>query len=133
MPPRGERSLIERLRDAVAAHVRANSLRSVAREIGMSPPGLQSFLDGRTPYPATHRKLERWYVREKANVGGDTGVEAAEAAVRILTRDLPDDLRADAARRSVEFYEAVYDAAGTPRPVWLRDLRTALDEGPPTG
>jgi transcriptional regulator with XRE-family HTH domain len=127
MPPRRDKSHVARLRDTVAARVRSLSLRAVAREIGMSAPGLQSFLEGRSPYPATRRKLEAWYVRESANVGIDTSLSTARAALEILVRDLPEDLQDESVVRSIELFEAAYDRAGIPRPLWLQQLRDSLE------
>ena len=41
---------LERLRETVALRVQATSLRTVARQVGMSPTGLEKFLAGETPY-----------------------------------------------------------------------------------
>jgi transcriptional regulator with XRE-family HTH domain len=49
------------LRNAAALEVEATSLRSVAREIGMSPTGLKKFLNGTMPYAPTLRRLRRWH------------------------------------------------------------------------
>lgn len=44
---------IELIRAAVGRHVRATSLRGMARKLGLTPTGLQGFLDGAQPYRAT--------------------------------------------------------------------------------
>ncbi|HVH11557.1 MAG TPA: hypothetical protein VM759_00825, partial [Longimicrobium sp.] len=54
---------IKHLRETAAARVENTSLRSVAREIGMSPTGLKKFLLGTAPYSPTLRRLRNWYVQ----------------------------------------------------------------------
>lgn len=48
------------LRNAAALAVEQSSLRSVSREIGLSPTGLKKFLNGTNPYSPTLRRLRRW-------------------------------------------------------------------------
>ncbi len=45
------------------------SLRQAAREIGMSPTGLQKFLHGGEPYVKTVRKLSLWRERNQPPPG----------------------------------------------------------------
>jgi hypothetical protein len=52
------------LRDAVARAAVRSSLRSVAREVSMSPNGVRDFVQGATPRGATRLKLERWLVSQ---------------------------------------------------------------------
>jgi hypothetical protein len=61
-PPPGS-VMAEVLRRGVERRVEETSLRSVARDIGMSPMGVRHFTLGATPCPATLRKLRRWYAR----------------------------------------------------------------------
>ncbi|MGQ0813066.1 MAG: hypothetical protein ACT4O1_01190 [Gemmatimonadota bacterium] len=109
------------LRDVVAARVEAESLRSVARNVGMSPSGLQKFIDGASPYSATRQRLERWYVRETAAYRANVSEESALAALSILVRDLPSKQRAHARARVLEALEQSYPQ--NRRPAWLRKLR----------
>lgn len=69
---------IERLRAAATTRVKVTSLRKAAREIGMSPSGLQKFLNGTAPYEPTLHRLRTWY--------GDDGAqrEREEAIARLL-------------------------------------------------
>ncbi len=119
---RGELPL-DRVRDVLAERVDAHSLRRVAREVGMSPSGLQKFLDGATPYSSTRRKLERWYVREAATYGGEPGVESLLAALHVLGQGLPRAERDRALADIVDRLEAAYRAAGRTPPDWLAELR----------
>jgi hypothetical protein len=50
------------LRERAAHVVGETSLRGVARAIGISPTGLQRFINGSTPYPAMLRKINLWYL-----------------------------------------------------------------------
>lgn len=49
------------IREAVGRATANHSLRGVARQIGMSPSGVQHFLAGAQPYAPTLRRLNRWY------------------------------------------------------------------------
>lgn len=80
--PRGDLPL-ERMREVLARRVEATSLRHVAREVGMSPTGVQKVLDGADSYSRTRRKLERWYVRESVRYGGGVNAAAVIAALRV--------------------------------------------------
>ncbi len=119
----GERSRVDQLRDAVAVRVRATSLRGTAREVGMTAPGITSFIEGTRPHPATLRKVEAWYVRMIAESGAGTRTEDAAAAIFLLARDLPERRQRTAKLETVELYERLYDAAQGRRPTWLRELR----------
>ncbi|HEX9939764.1 MAG TPA: hypothetical protein VGB15_21695, partial [Longimicrobium sp.] len=55
---------LERLRETVRLRVEATSLRAVARQVGMSPSGLEKFLAGGTPYAGSRQKLQDWWERE---------------------------------------------------------------------
>ncbi len=106
------------------------SLRSVAREVGMSPSGLQKFMDGSVPYLPTRQKLERWYVRETARSGDEMSLEVAMAALHLLVDDLPLARRRRALLDLVATLEAAYNGAEAPLPSWLEDLfREARPEG----
>lgn len=124
--PRGALSL-ERVREAVAESVEARSLRQVARDVGMSPTGLQKFLAGARPYSATRRKLERWYVRESARYGGELSVGSALAALRVLAQDLPAHKQPRVLGEMVGLLEEAHRAAGRTPPPWLHELRELLE------
>src|SRR4051812_38775065 len=79
---------VEHLRASASVRVGRSSLRSVAREIGMSPSGLKKFLRGASPSSPTLRRLQRWYVQHATADGGDLGYSDASAALAVLTHDL---------------------------------------------
>ncbi|MBI4409145.1 MAG: hypothetical protein HY561_05525 [Gemmatimonadetes bacterium] len=125
--PAGSAPPVEWLRDAVAVEVEATSLRQVAREIGMSPTGLHKFLTGATPYSATRRKLEHWYIREEsARYGAELSAEAALAALHVLVRDLPATRQTAALQRLTHSLMEIYREVRRPSPTWLRELHAQL-------
>jgi|SRR5690625_303343 len=126
--PRGGGVPLDRLREAVEGGVRSRSLRSVAREVGMSPSGLQKFLDGSRPYSGTRRKLERWYVREAARYEGGPGVGTAAAALQVLTQDLPTEVGRKTSVEILDLLDTVYRRRRRPSPSWIATLREELSE-----
>lgn len=117
------------LRETAAARVENTSLRSVAREIGMSPTGLKKFLQGTSPYSPTLRRLRSWYVQYAAVQQGHVGLEDAYAAVNVLLHDLPPDPRRDTAGCVLECLGRGYEQAGRSRPGWMAELRTRIGDG----
>lgn len=113
---------LDQLRAVIAARLAAVSLRSVAREVGMSPSGLQKFVDGSVPYLPTRQKLERWYVSEAARGEAEMSADVALAALGVLVCDLPPGRRRRAVRRLAAELRAAYDAEEGPPPPWLDEL-----------
>lgn len=115
------------LRQALRGEAAATSLRSVSRQVGMSPTGLQKFLDGGHPYSATRRKLERWYVlhgpgRHAPGLEGDS----AAGILRVMVQDLTPARQRPTLDSLVGMLEEAYDLAGLPRPAWIGDVRAEL-------
>jgi prevent-host-death family protein len=75
---------LQRLRETIASRVEASSLRTVARQVGMSPMGLKKFILGQEPYSRTQQRLLAWWLRE---VTGTVPAEAGEAVE--AARDRP--------------------------------------------
>lgn len=111
------------LRRVLARRVENETLRAVARQIGMSPTGLQKFLAGGTPYSATRRRLERWFVRESAQYHAVTTPESARAALAVLTHDLSSRERAALVKRILAVVEDYYIALGETPPSWIRTIK----------
>jgi len=124
---------LDQLREAVAGGVEARSLRQVARDVGMSPTGLRKFLDGATPYAATRRKLERWFVREASRYADGPGAGSALAALHVLTRELPSEERRRVGTAIVDLLETAYRARRRAVPHWIRELRDELEAGGASG
>lgn len=124
---------VENMRDAVAGRVRNNSLRSVAREIGMSAAGLMKFLGGSAPYTPTMRRLRIWYVRHAAVKTGEVLPDDAAAALDVLLFDLAPEPRRQAAARVIDAMAEGYAESGKDTPGWVEDLRAlyAKEEAPP--
>jgi hypothetical protein len=120
---------IDRLREAVMIRVQATSLRSVARQVGMSPSGLDKFLNGGMPYQKSRRKLFDWLHRERNNLGADLTVDGVAAALGSLVRDLPPDRRERALNALLETLRSLYDANASSAPRWLGELTRRAAEG----
>ena len=118
--PAGEgRASVDTLRQAASWSVAAASLRQVAREVGMSPSGLQKFLDGAGPYSATRKKLEHWYVRG----GSAPDVHSVLTAIGVLVQDLPPAERIQAMDRALV---ALEQSRPGKSPGWVKHLRSRL-------
>lgn len=105
---------LPRLREAAQARAEASSRRAVAREIGVTPRGLDVFLGGAKPHPKTLEKLLRWY-REQIEDAEGPPISEAEA-LRVLLRFVPEDLRPDAAVRTVGFLRGLAEESGVRLP-----------------
>ena len=116
---------VQHMRALAAARVEHTSLRGVAREIGMSPTGLKKFLLGTAPYSPTLRRLRRWYVHHAELPSGELEHRDAEAAIALLTHDLPAASRRETVECVLDCLGRGYDASGRPRPRWVEELRTA--------
>ena len=119
---------IQHLRALAAARVEHTSLRGVAREIGMSPTGLKKFLLGTAPYSPTLRRLRKWHVHHAGTPAGEVEQHDAEAAIAVLTHDLPAEPRRATAECVLDCLGRGYDATGRPRPRWVEELRRELVE-----
>jgi hypothetical protein len=120
---------VHHMRSLAAARVEHTSLRGVAREIGMSPTGLKKFLLGTAPYSPTLRRLRRWYVHHAELPSGELEHRDAEAAIALLTHDLPAAARRDTANDVLDCLGRGYDAADRPRPRWVAELRREPGDG----
>jgi len=116
---------VQHMRAMAAARVEHTSLRGVAREIGMSPTGLKKFLLGTAPYSPTLRRLRRWYVHHAELPSGELEYHDAEAALALLTHDLPAESRRETMACVLDCLGRGYDASGRPRPRWVEELRAA--------
>jgi hypothetical protein len=114
---------IKHLRETAAARVENTSLRSVAREIGMSPTGLKKFLLGTAPYSPTLRRLRNWYVQYASLQEGGVDLQVATAAVAVLVHDLAPDPRAETAACLIDCVARGYDLSGKQHPNWVEELR----------
>lgn len=87
-------TLVPTLRAAALRRIESTSLRHVAREIGVSPSGLDKFVNGAAPYQKTRRKLEAWNIRRAAReLSEDPSPETVAGALRILAIFAPAAMR----------------------------------------
>ena len=119
-------TVIDRLRENVAIRVQATSLRSVARQVGMSPSGLEKFLQGGVPYTASRRKLLEWWSRERHRVISELTADGVAGALGRLVRDLPADRQEPAMAELVATLRTVYAGQDGPFPPWLDELAVRL-------
>ncbi|HEU0299440.1 MAG TPA: hypothetical protein VFR37_08305 [Longimicrobium sp.] len=118
-----EQRLIPQLRAAVAERVERTSLRSAAREIGMSPTGLKKFLDGNMPYTKTIHRLRAWYVHHAADRQEVTSDDDAFAALRVLVHDLPPGTQSQTVEAMLHCIEQGYVITRRPVPAWVEQMR----------
>lgn len=117
-----EERVIPQIRTAVEQRVERTSLRSVAREIGMSPSGLKKFLDGNAPYTKTVHRLRNWYVQHAADQD-EIGDDDAHAALRVLVHDLPPGMQAETVEAMLHCMEQGYTRSRRPLPQWMAEIR----------
>ena len=120
---------ITRLREAVTIRVQATSLRSVARQVGMSPSGLDKFLAGGMPYQKSRRKLFDWLHRERNNLGADLTVDGIAAALGSLVRDLPPDRREVSLHALLDTLQDLYTTHTETAPAWLGEIMERVADG----
>jgi len=117
-----EHAACERFRAALRQTIARSTLRAVAREVGMSPSGLQNFLDGSNPYGKTRERLRLWYFRE---VGfGSFPAEDAAYILRRLVGTLPAPDRGVAG--VLDAVDTAYQNEGMRAPEWVRLVRHEL-------
>lgn len=110
---------VEKARQAAQRAVDATSLRHVAREIGLSPTGLQHFLQGGEPYAKSLQKLGDWYIRRAATAGHGAERDTVEAALTLLLLSLPDADRGAVREQVLAVLREAHERTGTPPPDWL--------------
>lgn len=86
---------VETVRSALRQRIEVTSLRTAAREVGMSPTGLRGFVDGSDPYVKTVRRARAWFARLQFH--GGRGDLADAHAIEVLVAPLSEEHR-EAAR-----------------------------------
>jgi hypothetical protein len=120
MPAR-RRVNVRTLREAAQTAVERTSLRAVARNVGISPPGLALFLDGATPREKTPAKLRGWYLSEAAT-RTDLTTDGARMVIDLLLESLTEGRRPKVFRKIAAAITGAHRADGTVPPSWLREL-----------
>ena len=113
----------ERFRWALRLAIEGSTLRAVAKEVGMSPSGLQNFLDGAAPYGKTKEKLRFWYFRRAGF--NSYAVEDAAYILRRLVSSLPAPDHGVMA--VLDAVESSYQRVGMYPPDWVRLMRHQLN------
>lgn len=113
------------IRLALGDAVEQGSLRSVARETGMSATGLRALLDGAEPYLKTRDKVRLWMARHVVRRRATDEITAplASGLLRTLLGRVPDSRLRLAQARLVSALEQAHDEADVERPEWLREMR----------
>lgn len=109
------------VRDAARSAVTTSSLRSVARDVGMSPSGLDRFIAGSHPYPGTARRLGEWYLRTMQARGERLHADTARQVLALLTEHLPASEREGAVQDVLTILRGRTARSGSPMPPWLDD------------
>jgi hypothetical protein len=115
----------ERFRRAVRDAIAGSTLRAVARSVGMSPTGLQKFLEGANPYGKTKERLRFWYFRQSGF--SSYAVEDAAYILRRLMATLPAPDHGVA--QLLDAVEAAHRRVGMYPPEWVHLIRHELEAG----
>ena len=110
------------LREAVRRALRGRSLRTVAKEIGMSPMGVSSFLEGGGPYAVSELKLMGWYLAHGVDEP-EPSAESVRVIRALLVDGFPPDERNAAAKKLADALMLVYRKAGLKPPAWIEKLK----------
>jgi hypothetical protein len=117
---------VDALRAAARSAVARTSLRKVARDIGISAPGLALFLDGSVPRESTLRKIRDWYFSEAAT-HTEVSEDTARAALSMLLEPMPEEKRDKIFQKIVEILVDAHRKQGTVPPRWLQALIGRVD------
>ena len=109
----------ERFRHAVREAIAFSPLRAVAKDVGMSPSGLQKFLEGTKPYGKTKERLRFWYFRQAGF--SSYAVEDAAYILRRLVGTLPTPDYGVAG--VLDAVDTAYQRPGMHAPEWVRLVR----------
>jgi len=119
-PSRSHVSL-EVVRAAVVRAVARRSLRQVAREVGLSPRGLNLFIEGNASQSRTALKLRDWYVLHGADAVGVSG-DTAAASLSHLLDGLEGADREQAVMMILGALDMLHRRRDRTPPAWIEDL-----------
>jgi hypothetical protein len=105
----------------IAAAVAEGSRRGVARELGLSSPGLDRLLGGSRPLVRTQRKAAAWYLRR---LTPPLSPQDRELAIDVLVSHAPPEA-SERVRAAVEAEMAAM--AGMPAPLAARRLQATWE------
>lgn len=112
---------LEVVREALRRAIDVRSLRQVAREVGLSPRGLNLFLRGNASQTRTARKLRDWYVLHAAEDVGASG-DTAAASLGHLLDGLDAADREQGVLMILGILEMLHRRRDRPPPAWIDDL-----------
>lgn len=126
MPPPDLRASVDAIRDEAALACEHASLRSVAREIGLSAMGLRAFINrAHEPQKGTLHKLNLWYA-SRAAAREARGEASARTALALLAGLYPPADRPRVTAGLVDLMEREFRASRMPPPPWLATLAEEL-------
>jgi hypothetical protein len=110
---------LEQYRHILRDEVEHSTLRLVASRVGMSPTGLQNFLDGTKPYGKTREKVRAWFYREYGinHLSSHDATMLLQRIVGTLPAPEPTLLKI------LEVVEAGYAGQGVQAPRWISGVR----------
>lgn len=122
---------LDEIREALRHAVHTRSLRSVAREVGVSPTGLYGVIKGAEPYSKTYEKLVLWYAGYLAEVPsqGEPSPAALAGLLRTLLRRVPQREQHRAFVRVLKGFRDAFEIGGVERPAWHEKVEKILLEG----
>ena len=109
------------VRDAVRRAITRRSLRQVAREVGLSPRGLNLFIDGNKSQSGTALKLRNWYVAHGAEDVGISG-DTVAASLHQMLDGLDEAERELGVMTILISVETLFRRSKKPPPPWIDDL-----------
>lgn len=109
------RPSVRALREAVQRAVDADSLRSVAKQVGLSAMGLHGFLQGRNPRLSNETKLRKWYAEKRS--------EGARIWMEWFQSEVPETKRAGVLEELTDAVEEIFRKRGEPPPDWVALLK----------
>lgn len=121
MPTRRRPPGVALLRDVVRQTVQASTLRSVAREIGVSAPGLGLFIDGAVPREKTLDKYRAWYLQTSTARAGSVSSETVHLALAVLLQSLPSDAQERTRSQLLRILLRAHEHSRIAPPEWLRN------------
>lgn len=108
------------LRAAVQLRMDRTSTRVVAREVGVSPGTVYSFVAARVrPYGTTLARLETWYRNLVLSGGLPVGRDGIRYVLEPFLAGVPDELRLAAADELVAALIEIYTSHDLELPAWL--------------
>jgi hypothetical protein len=121
VPARRRPAGVALLRDVVRRAVEASTLRRVAREIGVSAPGLALFIDGAVPREQSLDRYRSWFLQTSTARAGSVSKETVLLAIGVLLQSLPPNAQERTRSQLMRMLLRAHDRSRIAPPEWLRD------------